>query len=461
MVRLFSHWLPVGTALQAFLDGVLLFLSVVLAAIWLGTNDVEGLLDILPDALLFAVIMILLNAAVGLYRRRPGRTVTQTAAQLVLALALAVPVAYIVVVILPPTRGWGDSLKITVPVAFLGLAAVRALIAHSSVRPALVRRVLILGTGPEAAAIEQSVPYLGPDIKLIGFYPTKKEGEPGQLPHPHILDSERGLVDTVRRHRIHDIIIAVQERRGGVLPLRELLDCRLAGARVLDRSTFYERALGQVRLDSLYASWLIFGDGFRQDLVRTIVKRAFDILAALVLLVCAAPVLLLTVAAIALESGFPVLYRQERVGLNGRVFRLTKFRSMRLDAERDGTPRWATAQDARVTRVGRVIRKLRIDELPQLFNVLLGDMSVVGPRPERPYFVEQLIAKIPFYAVRHSVKPGITGWAQVRYQYGASLDDAAQKLQYDLYYVKNHSLFLDIVILIDTVGVVVTGQGAH
>jgi lipopolysaccharide/colanic/teichoic acid biosynthesis glycosyltransferase len=171
--------------------------------------------------------------------------------------------------------------------------------------------------------------------------------------------------------------------------------------------------------------------------------------------------MLLTTLAIVFETGFPVLYRQERVGQGGRVFSVIKFRSMRVDAERDGRPRWASANDDRVTRVGRVIRKLRVDELPQLINVLKGDMSMVGPRPERPFFVDQLSRQIRFYAARHSVKPGITGWAQVRYQYGATVDDAVQKLQYDLYYVKNHTLFLDIVVLFETVGVVLSGENAH
>jgi sugar transferase (PEP-CTERM system associated) len=246
-----------------------------------------------------------------------------------------------------------------------------------------------------------------------------------------------------------------------VLPLRELLDCKLAGVTVNDLSSFFERMRGQVRLDSLRASWLIYGDGFRQGIGRTVVKRVFDVVAASVLLVVTAPVMLLAAIAIALESGFPVIYRQERVGQGGRTFKVLKFRSMRLDAEADGKPRWATNSDDRITRVGHFMRKTRIDELPQIFNVLHGDMSFVGPRPERPYFVDQLTDQIPFYAARHSVKPGITGWAQVRYSYGASVDDAVQKLQYDLYYVKNHTLFLDLLVLVQTVRVVLTGDGAR
>ena len=255
--------------------------------------------------------------------------------------------------------------------------------------------------------------------------------------------------------RSDEIIVAVRERRGGVLPLRELLDCKLMGVRVLDLSSYYERAVGQLRLDSLACEladlrrWLParIHAHFHQAVVRH--SRV-----ARLLLLLAAPVMLGAAVVIALESGFPILYRQERVGQGGRLFNVIKFRSMRRDAESDGKPRWAASNDDRVTRSGRIIRKLRIDELPQLINVLRGDMSLVGPRPERPYFVDQLAREIPYYAVRHSVKPGITGWAQVRYHYSASLEDSVQKLQYDLYYVKNHTLFLDVVILFETVGVV-------
>lgn len=245
------------------------------------------------------------------------------------------------------------------------------------------------------------------------------------------------------------------------MPLRELLDCKLQGIKVVDLASHFEQTLGQIRLDSLYAGWLIFGDGFRQGSIRSGVKRLFDIVCASILILISLPIMAIAAVFIVLEDGFPLIYRQERVGLNGRLFNVIKFRSMRRDAEKDGKPVWARAKDNRVTRVGQIIRKLRIDELPQLFSVLKGDMSLVGPRPERPFFVDQLTKEIPFYAVRHSVKPGVTGWAQVRYHYGATVEDSAEKLQYDLYYVKNHSLFLDLVILFETVGVVLTGKGAH
>jgi sugar transferase (PEP-CTERM system associated) len=281
------------------------------------------------------------------------------------------------------------------------------------------------------------------------------------VPAGEILALNGTLPQMAQRLAVDEIVVALTERRAGSMPLRQLLDCKVSGTKVYDLNTHFEKTLGQIRIDFLNASWLIFGDGFNQGAWRTAVKRVFDLVSASILLLGTAPVMLVTALLIKLESPGPVLYRQERVGQNGRNFSISKFRSMRTDAEKDGKPVWAAANDSRVTRVGNVIRRLRIDELPQLFNVLRGDMSLVGPRPERPFFVEQLTQEIPFYALRHSVKPGVTGWAQVRYPYGATVEDSLEKLQYDLYYVKNHTLFLDLVVLMETVGVVLTGKGAR
>jgi len=264
----------------------------------------------------------------------------------------------------------------------------------------------------------------------------------------------------VRDLRVSEVVIAVRERRGGVLPLRQLLDARLKGIKVMDLVSFYEREQGLLRVDNLRASWLIFSNGFEQGLLRDVVKRSFDVLVSLVMLVLTAPILLVAMLAVAIDSGLPVFYRQERVGQAGRLFTILKLRTMRQDAEKSGA-QWAQANDARVTRIGRFLRKTRIDELPQLWNVLRGDMSFVGPRPERPMFVQRLLEDIPYYDVRHSVKPGVTGWSQVRYPYGASVEDSLRKLQFDLYYVKNHSLFLDLMILVETVQVVLLGKGAR
>jgi sugar transferase (PEP-CTERM system associated) len=241
----------------------------------------------------------------------------------------------------------------------------------------------------------------------------------------------------------------------------QLLECRIGGVPIMDLAYFYERTKAEVPVDSLKASWLVYGDGFVQGRAREFTKRVFDVVSSSLLLLVGAPIMVLTALAIRLDSVGPVLYRQERVGLGGHGFMCIKFRSMRTDAEKDGVARWASKNDSRITRVGAFIRKTRIDELPQLFSVLKGEMSMVGPRPERPSFVAQLREQIPFYDLRHTVKPGLTGWAQVRYAYGASLEDARKKHQFDLYYVKNNSLLLDLQVLIETVSVVLFREGAH
>jgi sugar transferase (PEP-CTERM system associated) len=253
----------------------------------------------------------------------------------------------------------------------------------------------------------------------------------------------------------------MDDRRRG-FPIRELLECRLAGVDVTELLTFLERETGRVRIDVLNPSWMIFGPGFRRDPLRLFSSRAMDLLASLGVLAVSLPFMLLTMLAIKLEDGWsaPALYRQTRVGLGGRTFQVLKFRSMRQDAESNGA-QWAQRRDPRVTRVGAIIRKLRVDELPQILNVLRGHMSFVGPRPERPEFVAYLAEKIPYYVQRHSVKPGITGWAQLCYPYGSSEQDAVEKLQYDLYYIKNNSLLFDLAILVQTAEVVLLGKGAR
>jgi sugar transferase (PEP-CTERM system associated) len=322
------------------------------------------------------------------------------------------------------------------------------------------RRVLVLGNGQEA---EDVIRFLHngesrQSIQYAGLYPVMAErdasGQERLLNHEALRRATEDL-------RVSEIVIAVRERRGGVLPLRHLLDCKLRGIKVMDLQSFYEREQGVLRVDTMRASWMIFGNGFDQGLTRDVVKRLFDLAAATGLILLTLPILLIAMVAVVIESGFPIFYTQERVGHAGRRFHIIKLRTMRQDAESDGKPRWAGVNDSRVTRVGAFLRRTRIDELPQLWNVLRGDMSFVGPRPERPYFVEQLTEQIPFYDVRHSVKPGVTGWSQVRYAYGASVEDGLAKLQYDLYYVKNHSLFLDLMILVETIQVVTLGKGAR
>jgi sugar transferase (PEP-CTERM system associated) len=264
----------------------------------------------------------------------------------------------------------------------------------------------------------------------------------------------------VRERRVDAIVIAMAERRG-TLPMNDLVDCRLAGIPIESYQAFWERETGKVDIDDLRADWFLFSGGFPGGQIQYLLKRGLDVLASAFLLVLAWPIMVAAAIAIRFEDGGPVLYRQTRVGVAGRPFPLMKFRSMRTDAEADGVARWAQNNDERVTAVGSVIRKLRIDELPQLFNVLKGDMSFVGPRPEREEFVQTLSSRWPFYFQRHSVKPGLTGWAQINFRYGSSMEDAKEKLSYDLYYVKHFSIIFDVLIMLQTLRVIIWTQGAR
>ena len=285
-----------------------------------------------------------------------------------------------------------------------------------------------------------------------------RKSEPSWCLAP-VLGKPGDLVKIVKDHKVDKVVVALQERRG-TLPLRDLLDCKFNGVVVEDSPTFYEEMTGKIPVAGLYPSSLIFSSGFKKSKVLLLTKRFLDIAASLALLIVSFPISIVTAVAIKLDSKGPVLFSQERAGEREKVFKIYKFRSMHTDAEKHG-PRWASDNDDRVTRVGRIIRKLRIDEIPQLYNILKGDMSFVGPRPERPYFVEQLKKQIPFYSERFWVKPGLTGWAQINYSYGASVEDALEKLQYDLYYIKHLSITLDIAIILQTIKVVLVGRGAR
>ncbi len=315
-----------------------------------------------------------------------------------------------------------------------------------------IRRILVLGSAPRIARLRQLA--AGGRGRL--FEPVVPARDAGAGAVDPLLS-----LDALRRQRIWGIVVAGSPADPDSIPLRALLDCKLRGVSVLDEAGFCEQHLGRIDLDSIRADWLLFADGFANSRFSSVVKRSFDIGVSLALLLLTLPLMLLTAVLIRLESPGPVLYRQQRVGLHGRPFTLLKFRSMSIDAEKGGSPRWATQQDPRITRVGSFIRPMRIDELPQLINVLHGEMSMIGPRPERPHFVEQLGRIIPFYTERSYVKPGITGWAQVNYPYGASVEDARQKLSYDLYYVKNRSLLLDLFILLATIRVILFREGAR
>jgi sugar transferase (PEP-CTERM system associated) len=362
---------------------------------------------------------------------------------------------------LAPDLYFGRGILVLVfAIAGAGIFLARIIFFKTSESRLLQSRILFLGGGPLAKECSdlaaRKTNYHKYDIAGFIAIPTEELCvEPSSLLKVRDGDS---LVNLARQYNVEEIVVSVQNRRGG-FPIKELLDCKLQGVKVTDAATFFERETCQIRVDSLQPSWLVFGGGFDQSFVRTFMKRSFDLICSVLILALTFPIMLLAALAVWLEDRGPVFYSQERVGKDGATFRVLKFRSMRADAEKGGKPQWAAKNDPRVTRVGNFMRKTRIDELPQILNVFKGEMSFVGPRPERAYFVEQLIEVVPYYNVRHSIKPGITGWAQVRYGYGSSAEDALQKLQYDLYYVKNNSLFLDVLVLIDTLKVVLFRSG--
>jgi sugar transferase (PEP-CTERM system associated) len=436
---------------------LLIFGSVALAAGLQNTPDLAG--NLWKIALVTVVCQLCLY-----YNDFYDLTLVHSNRELVVRLLQAVGAASIVlaaVYFIVPALMIGDGIFVSALFVFLvGILGWRLLFNQLTASSRLQERILVVGTGLTARKVaRQILDQREFAYRVIGFIDEDpaRVGEP--LVNPGIIGSHADIPRLIAHHQIDRIIVGLADRRGK-LPVQELLAAKMAGIRVEDATTTYERVTGKILIDELRPSWLIFSDGFRVSRLTRWMKRSIDLTLSLVLGVCSAPAMLLTAIAIFLESGRPVLYCQERVGENGRTFTLCKFRSMRTDAEKGGTPIWAKDGDDRVTRVGRFIRKTRLDELPQIWNVLRGDMSFVGPRPERPFFVAELAQDIPFYQQRHAVKPGLTGWAQVKYRYGSSREDAMEKLRYDLYYIKHLSVFFDLTIVFDTVKVVLFRKGA-
>jgi sugar transferase (PEP-CTERM system associated) len=435
---------------------VLIAGSMVLAASLHGSADT-------PSAVAWKIALVTaLCQLCFYYNDLYDLTVVQSSREVIIRLLQATGAAAIVLAfacVTVPSLILDPSTFLTALGVFvIAIASWRVAFNYFSHDPHLEERVLVVGTGHTAQLVARQI---GGQhdfaYRLVGFVDDDEGIE--VVRHHEVLGKAADLGTIIAEHQIDRIIVGLSDRRGR-LPIHELLQAKLSGVRVEDATTTYERLTGKILIDDLKPSWLIFSDGFRASRVTRIVKRMLDLSLSMLGFLLAAPLMALTALAIKLDSPGPVLYDQERVGENGRVFTVYKFRSMRTDAERAGQPVWARDKDDRVTRVGRVIRATRLDELPQLWNVMRGDMSFVGPRPERPFFVEQLARDIPFYVQRHSVKPGLTGWAQVKYQYGSSIEDAMEKLRYDLYYIKHMSITFDLTIVLDTVKVILFGKGA-
>jgi sugar transferase (PEP-CTERM system associated) len=467
-IRLFSHYVPTPLFLLAIVELTILFASVYLGVtVRFAEIDTQfyvqgaGPISIYPRALMFTAVMMSVMTAFGLYRWDMRKDDSGYRTRYLGSFAVGVLAMMVVFYAVPQMFVGRGILALTFVFSFFGTAVARFIFFRVVGNEALRRRVLVLGSGNRAAEVDALLRQLGEHARfqIIGFVSMKNEHP--SVDRGKIIHDKGSLLALAHRYSADEVVVGVRDRRGGHLSMPELLECKLDGINVIDLSSFFERETGYVQLDSLNISWMVFSEGFRRNAWRNVVKRAFDIVISGLLFILTLPIMLLTALAIFIETGRPIFYSQERVGECGQSFPMLKFRSMRVDAEKDGVARWAAKNDNRVTRVGQFIRLTRIDELPQILNVLNGDMSFVGPRPERPQFVRELVKQIPYYASRHSVKPGITGWAQIRYPYGASLDDAAKKLQFDLYYVKNHTLFLDLIVLFQTAQVVLFGRGAR
>jgi sugar transferase (PEP-CTERM system associated) len=462
-VRVFNHHVKIGFLVLGGVEVLLLGASVYVAAI-LRLENVNALGEAAPlwsKAALFAAVMGVSLIASGLYQQNLREGMLRMGGRLAASLLLGGLGVAVVVYVVPELYLGRGVLVLAGGLAFLGLLTCRSAFSMITGQEGLRSRVLVLGTGQRAAALasmQRKGEGFGMDV--VGY--LRLGNEATCVPEPLVLEREgESLCRMARRMGVDELVVALEDRRN-VLPVEDLLKCRLNGTNVTELPTFLERETGKVKLDLIHPSWLTYTPGFfHRGLIRRIIKRFLDITGALALLPVAAPLMGLTALAIFLESGSPVLFRQSRVGEGGRTFTLLKFRSMRADAEKDGQARWAAENDPRITPLGRFLRTYRLDELPQLFNILRGDMSFVGPRPERPEFEVDLQRELPYYPERHLVKPGLTGWAQISYPYGASKTDAFEKLQYDLYYVKNFSLVLDLMILLQTAEIVLWGKGAR
>ncbi|MHA6765984.1 TIGR03013 family XrtA/PEP-CTERM system glycosyltransferase [Sphingobium ummariense] len=462
MIRLFKHYVPHAVLLLGLLDFVLLLCAAeggwILRARQIGM-DVDHVLTRLPPLLTFAIAIQTGMIAVGVYGTEALQSIRFAFARLLVAISLGVIFLSVLYFLLPGITLWRSNSLYAMMLALTLLLAVRLLLGSMLGGEAFKRRLVVLGAGDRASRIRQIEQRKGSGFLVVNYI-AMNDG-PQVIEDAINRNAIYNLADFVVRMGASEVVLALEERRNA-LPLQDLLRIKTTGVHVNEISTFLERETGRVDLDSVNPSWLIFSDGFSAGRrLSSMAKRLFDIVASLILLVLTSPIILIGAILVKLDSKGPAFYRQERVGLYGQEFWIVKLRTMRQDAEVAGQAVWAEKDDPRITRLGYWLRKLRIDELPQSWTVLKGEMSFVGPRPERRQFVEDLEQHLRYYAERHMVKPGITGWAQINYPYGASIEDSRNKLEYDLYYAKNYTPFLDLLILIQTVRVILWPDGAR
>ncbi len=463
-VRIFKHYVRIPFILLGIGEFLVMCLSISAAGLAINNHESYQFTSYFnasfTSAIIYALIMSLSMVAIGLYQARLREGILGFLLRLSAALFLGTVVLSLVFYIFPSLFLGRGVLLLAEIISFVGIALIRNIIYFSG-STIFKKRILVLGAGERAASITElrrKSDQIG--FSIIGFVHVR--GEKDVVDDKKVIYLNSSLLDLCVEKDIDEIVLAINDRRK-TLPMSELLDCKMSGVDMVDVLQFFERETSKIKLDHLHPSYLLYSDGFQQGIARQNIKRLFDVFISSLFLLLTWPIMAITALFIMLESGFgqPILYRQVRVGEDGKPFLVLKFRSMRTDAEKDGRAQWAIKNDTRITKVGAIIRKVRIDEMPQIFNVFRGDMSFVGPRPERPEFVGELSDKIPYYSERHRIKPGITGWAQLLYPYGASEKDSLEKLQYDLYYVKNHSLFLDFLILLKTVEVILFSRGAR
>jgi sugar transferase (PEP-CTERM system associated) len=462
MIRLFKHYIPNAVLLLGLLD-----LIVLIAAAEFGWQyrlhqlglEAGTIASRLPELLSFAVSQMLAMVAVGVYSPQALTSMRFATARLLVAVSLGTIFLSVLFFLMPAITFWRSNLLYAMAASLAGLFLLRLLVGKTLGGQVFKRRVVVLGAGPRAQRVKALARAPGAGFVVVGFVSMSEANR--VIPEAIARDAIYNLADHVVLLNASEVVLALEERRNA-LPLKDLVRIKTTGVHVNEISTFLERETGRVDLDSVNPSWLIFSDGFSSGrMFSSAFKRLFDISASLLLLVVMLPVVVLAAIAVKIDSKGPAFYRQRRVGLYNQGFDILKLRSMRTDAEVAGQALWAEKDDPRITRIGRFLRQTRVDELPQCWSVLKGEMSFVGPRPERPQFVDDLEQQLPYYAERHMVKPGITGWAQINYPYGASIEDARQKLEYDLYYAKNYSPFLDILILLQTIRVVLWPEGAR
>jgi sugar transferase (PEP-CTERM system associated) len=469
-VRFFSHstavlrhHIPTEFILLGILEMIALMVSFYVG-IELRLDDIpwhERISTYYTSALVYSFVMLSSLVAFGAYQRQSQKTLSELAVRIAGSLLAGLVVLSLTYYIFPSFFLGRGALALAVLISFLSIICIRMLFMKILRSYDLRLRVLVLGAGKTAALVKKAQADGELDgLNIIHFMPTAGDHENSKS--LSLINTQGALAKFVAEKQVDVIVLAMDERRKG-LPVHDLLDCKMGGVEVIDLLTFFERHTVKIRLDIMQPSWMFLSDGFKVSHFRRLWKRIFDIACVMVLTPVVSPIVLCAVTALMIESRFKasVFYTQTRVGENGRLFDIYKFRSMVVDAEQDGIPRWAEKNDTRITRVGTLLRKFRLDEIPQLYNILKGDMSFVGPRPERPEFVQRLVEKIPFYNERHRVKPGLSGWAQIRYSYGASEEDGLEKLQYDLYYVKNYSILLDALVLLQTAEVVLLGKGSQ